>query len=252
MLTAALLLAVAFLAPSALSFGTFSSPRMDCNAIANALPGRVYTPGSTQYETSDRSYFAAFENELSPACIVQPQSSADVSTVIKTIASHAPGYLAIRSGGHTPWAGAANINNGVTLDLQALTGVRVNPNTGIASIASGERWSSVYQQLGSQGLAIAGGRVSKVGVGGLITGGLSHPRLLILGVLLSLASGLSEQTLTIPCDAKLLTRRQQVVCPISLPPLDLSATMWSTTKSSLHLERLCKPMPTPTVTYSLR
>ena len=117
---------------------------MDYSALANALPGRVYAPGSTQYETSDSSYFAAFENELSPACIVQPQNSAEVSTVIKTIASHGLGYLAIRSGGHTPWAGAANINGGVTLDLQALTGVRVNPNTGIASVASGEGWNSVY------------------------------------------------------------------------------------------------------------
>ena len=180
---------------------------MDCDALANALPGRVHTPGSLEYETIDRSYFAAFENELSPACIVQPQSSAEVSTVIKTIASRALGYLAIRGGGHTPWAGAANINNGVTLDLQALTGVRVDPNTGIASVASGERWSSVYKQLGAQGLAVVGGRVSKVGVGGLITGGLSHPRL-IYRTQLSLTSGVFEQSLKIRYESTLLTSVQ--------------------------------------------
>ena len=225
---------------------------MDCDALANALPGRVYAPGSTEYETSDRSYFAAFENELSPACIVQPRSSAEVSTVIKTIASRALGYLAIRSGGHTPWAGAANINNGVTLDLQALTGVRVDPNTGIASIASGERWSSVYEQLGAQGLAIAGGRVSKVGVGGLITGGLSYPRLLIHRAMLSLPSEIAGQTFTSRYDDTLLTSLRQVVCPISLLPLDSSATMSSISKWSLHLEILCKPTIKPIVTYLLR
>ena len=39
---------------------------------------------------------------------------------------------------------------------------------------SGERWSSVYSQLDAQGLAVAGGRVSKVGDAGLIIGGTSH------------------------------------------------------------------------------
>ncbi|KAL8789577.1 MAG: hypothetical protein Q9195_006754 [Heterodermia aff. obscurata] len=96
MFTAALFVAVALLPPSALSTGNFSSPQMDCKALANALPGRVFAPGSSQYETKDRSYFAAFENELSPACIVQPQSCAEMSTVIRTIASHSLGYLAIK------------------------------------------------------------------------------------------------------------------------------------------------------------
>lgn len=149
---------------------------MDCKALANALPGRVHFPGSIQYTTSDSSYFAAFENELSPTCIIQPRSTAEVSTIIKTIGSSFRGQvqLAIRGGGHAPWAGAANIDNGITMDLQGLTGVHVNAGTKIASLGSGERWSSVYEQLEAQGLAVAGGRVSKVGVGGLITGGLLH------------------------------------------------------------------------------
>lgn len=154
-----------------------STRSMDCKALANALPGKVHFPGSIQYTTSENSYFAAFENELSPTCIVRPQSAADVSTIIKRVGSPSFGgrvQLAIRGGGHTPWAGAANIDNGVTMDLQGLTGVNVNARTKIASLGAGERWSSVYEQLGAQGLAVAGGRVSKVGVGGLITGGTSY------------------------------------------------------------------------------
>ena len=96
---------------------------MDFNVLANALPGRVHLPGSTEYEASNNSHFAAFENELSPACIVRPHNAAEVSAVLKFVASRASSCLAIRSGGHTPWAVAANINNGVTLDLQALVGV---------------------------------------------------------------------------------------------------------------------------------
>ena len=251
MLTATLLLAVALVAPSALSFGNFSSPRMDCNALDNALPRRVYASGSTQYGTSDRFYFAAFENELSPEGIVRPQSSAEVSTVIKTIASQALGYLAIRGGGHTLGRGRQHQQWGHS-GSTGFDRCSSQSEHGYRIVALGERRSSVHEQLGSQGPAIPGGRVSKVGVGVLIARGLSHPRLPIIRALLSVASGLSEQTLTMPCDVTLLTRPQRAVCPTSPPPLDLSATMWLTSKSSLHLERSCKPMPIPIVAYLLR
>ena len=156
----------------------------DCRTLAVALPGKVFFPGSSNYTSSAHSYFAAFENELAPTCIVLPANAQDVSTIITHIKGPALSgqvQLAIRSGGHTPWAGAANIQNGITLDLQHLTGVNVSASTKVASIGSGERWSSVYSQLGAQGLAIAGGRVSKVGVAGLITGGtpqLCYPTLI--------------------------------------------------------------------------
>ncbi|KAL8733068.1 MAG: hypothetical protein Q9181_003723 [Wetmoreana brouardii] len=146
---------------------------MDCKNVAAQLPGKVFFPASPQYNETGGSYFAAFENELSPICIVRPASAAEVSAIVGIIGSsswHAT-PLAIKGGGHTPWAGAANIDNGVTMDLRDLTGVHVNPLTGLATIRAGERWTSVYQQLGTQGLAVAGGRVSKVGVAGLITGG---------------------------------------------------------------------------------
>ncbi|KAL9636720.1 MAG: hypothetical protein Q9204_002144 [Flavoplaca sp. TL-2023a] len=146
---------------------------MDCKNLAAQLPGKVFLPPSPQYTETDSSYFAAFENELSPACVVRPANAADVSAIVKIVGSsswHAT-PLAIKGGGHTPWAGAANIDNGVTIDLRHLTGVHVNSQTGLATLGAGERWTIVYEQLGAQGLAVAGGRVSKVGVAGLITGG---------------------------------------------------------------------------------
>ncbi|KAL8906165.1 MAG: hypothetical protein Q9207_002198 [Kuettlingeria erythrocarpa] len=147
---------------------------MECKELAGLLPGKVFFPGDPRYIGSAGSYFAAFENELSPGCIIRPKTSAEVSAVIKHIGldpSRAHVQLAIRGGGHTPWAGAANINKGITMDMQDLTGVQVDERTGIASIAAGERWARVYEQLATQGLAVAGGRVSKVGVAGLTTGG---------------------------------------------------------------------------------
>ena len=148
---------------------------MDYQSLSAAFPGKVFFPDSPEYNNSIVSYWAAFEKELSPSCIIMPTSAEDVSNVIKVVSEPAlKGHfqLAIRGGGHTAWAGAANIDMGITLDLRYLTGINVDGETKICSIGAGERWGKVYSTLGAQGLAVAGGRVSKVGVAGLITGGL--------------------------------------------------------------------------------
>lgn len=79
--------------------------------------------------------------------------------------------FAVRSGGHTPWAAAANIKHGVTIDLSSLNKVVYNKDKSTASIGPGARWKSVYEALDRIGVAVPGGRAGTVGVGGLILGG---------------------------------------------------------------------------------
>lgn len=150
----------------------------NCKALSATLPGRVFFSGSLEYNES-RSYFTAFENELSPACVVRPSSADDVATIIKIVSSSALSgkiKLAVRSGGHTPWPGAANVNEGITIDLRNITGVRVDSQTNVVSIGAGERWRNIYEQLDHQGLAVVGGRVANAGIAGLTTGGtISNP-----------------------------------------------------------------------------
>jgi FAD/FMN-containing dehydrogenase len=71
------------------------------------------------------------------------------------------------------WAGSANIENGTRIDLSKLNTIEVDPDSKVASVSVGQQWGTIYQQLGEQGLAIVGGWVSKVGLGGLILGGSS-------------------------------------------------------------------------------
>ncbi|MCJ1405676.1 hypothetical protein MMC11_008905 [Xylographa trunciseda] len=79
--------------------------------------------------------------------------------------------FAVRGGGHMSWAGAANIQDGITIDLSAINQVNVSENARITSVGGGARWEDVYLKLDAMGLAVAGGRVAEVGVGGLLTGG---------------------------------------------------------------------------------
>lgn len=76
-------------------------------------------------------------------------------------------------GGHTPWKGAANIDNRLVVDMRNLTGITLNADKSVVSIRAGERWGHVYETLAAEGLATIGGRVSRVGVVGLTLGGES-------------------------------------------------------------------------------
>jgi FAD/FMN-containing dehydrogenase len=73
---------------------------------------------------------------------------------------------------HTPFAGAANAEDGITIDLSRLNQVTPSSNLSTVTIGPGNRWSDVYLQLDALGIAIGGGRVGTVGAGGLTLGGM--------------------------------------------------------------------------------
>jgi FAD/FMN-containing dehydrogenase len=72
---------------------------------------------------------------------------------------------------HTPWASAANISDGITIDLSRLDRVLVTKDRSTVTIGPSSRWHRVYEELAPQGLVAAGGRVATVRVSGLILGG---------------------------------------------------------------------------------
>ncbi|KAK7926906.1 hypothetical protein PG985_003904 [Apiospora marii] len=109
--------------------------------------------------------------KLVPACIVQPRTADEVAKAVQILAATKTRF-AVRSGGHTQWAGANNIQGGATLDLGALSWTRLSPDGGeTADIGPGGLWSDVYAELHRHGRVVAGGREGNVGVAGLILGG---------------------------------------------------------------------------------
>lgn len=135
-------------------------------------------PDSQLYNASLASYYSVQQQAIRPACILYPESSKDVSEAVKILAKHAVDggcKFAIRSGGHTSWAGASNIAGGVTLDLRGLNSIEVSEDGKTARVGSGASWDAVYRKLDPLGRSVAGGRVAGVGVGGLtLGGGISH------------------------------------------------------------------------------
>lgn len=81
--------------------------------------------------------------------------------------------LAVRSGGHMIWAGAANVEGGITVDMREMKGVELSGDGSVARLGAGAVWSDVYRELVPRNLTVMGGRVTGIGVGGFITGGWS-------------------------------------------------------------------------------
>ncbi|PQE22132.1 oxidoreductase FAD-binding protein [Rutstroemia sp. NJR-2017a BBW] len=144
-----------------------------CIALT-ALLGKqkVFLPNSSTYTASVDSYFSQQQAEVQPACIVSPKTAQDVSTAVKYLsnAGHSCPF-AVRSGGHTSWAGASNIEGGIDIDLRALNTIDLSPNHSTVSVGVGASWDMVYAKLDPLGLSVNGGRAASVGVGGLTLGG---------------------------------------------------------------------------------
>ncbi|KAK7738314.1 hypothetical protein SLS53_006122 [Cytospora paraplurivora] len=131
-----------------------------CQQISLALPHRVSRPGSSNYTSMLSEYYTEDERDryLHDAGVRNGNSKAP--------------QFAFRSGGHSFFAGAANINGGVTVDLRSLDSFKLSADQKTASLGGGSRWShNVYPNLEPYNLAVAGGRLQGVGVGEFVTGG---------------------------------------------------------------------------------
>ncbi|TVY39480.1 Bifunctional solanapyrone synthase [Lachnellula subtilissima] len=147
-----------------------------CLKLSLLLKEQIAFPGSQPYTDSLVSYFSLQEANVKPACVASPQNIQDVSTIVHALTNPvAPCYFAIRSGGHSSFAGAANVQDGVTIDLRGLNSIDINPDGPLVSVGVGASWGSVYTQLGHYNLSVAGARAFSVAVGGLsIGGGISY------------------------------------------------------------------------------
>ncbi|KAK5701717.1 hypothetical protein LTR97_004535 [Elasticomyces elasticus] len=138
-----------------------------CAALKLVLPGKVSYPDSTPYNLSLTSYWSVQEENVHPTCVVSATNTLDValSVFLLIIGGQVfPGQcdFAVRSGGHTPFVGAANIQEGITIDLSALNQVTPSKDLSTVTVGPGNRWSQVYSKLDALGIAVGGGRVAIV------------------------------------------------------------------------------------------
>ncbi|GKT94706.1 FAD binding domain protein [Colletotrichum tofieldiae] len=119
-------------------------------------------------------FWAQQQQAARPACVVHVRSTGDIAVVIGTSRSTRCPF-AVRGGGHSDVPGASNSNGGITVNMAGLSDVQVDEGAGVAKVGAGARWGEVYKELEKFNRTVVGGRLTGVGVGGLLLGGgLSH------------------------------------------------------------------------------
>ncbi|KAF2127003.1 FAD-binding domain-containing protein [Dothidotthia symphoricarpi CBS 119687] len=132
---------------------------------------QVETQGEPAYAAVIDYFWSTQQKDPAPYCIFKPEKATQVSTLV-LLARLTQCPFAIRSGGHAAFVGASSIDGGITVTFERMKGITLSDSDKkVASIEPGNLWYDVYTTLAVDNLAVVGGRVSTIGVGGLTLGG---------------------------------------------------------------------------------
>lgn len=149
--------------------------RYQCSQLGTYSPEITLYPNTTEYISQSQGYWVIQNSEVLPSCRFAPRSAEDVAFAINTIRA-TESRFAITSGRHSVVLGANNAKNGVTIDFNAhMRRVEIDEPSSVVRVQPGAKWGEVYEFLESRGWIAVGGRLSDIGVGGLLLGGgISH------------------------------------------------------------------------------
>lgn len=132
-----------------------------CTEIKNSLPDKYLTSGllPSEYETETSKYWSTALREVRPACIVQPASAEDVSTVVKILNKFPSVRFATKSGGHDPNVGHATVQDGVLITMTDMVGATYDAARKVAYVRPGGEWNDVVGALEPNGVTVTSGRL---------------------------------------------------------------------------------------------
>ncbi|KAJ5663308.1 hypothetical protein N7507_004039 [Penicillium longicatenatum] len=140
-----------------------SSTAAHLTAVQNFLPDhptiKYISPSSAEFSAA-REVWNGSRRDI-PLAIVQPQSPADVTAVIKFAKSSGIPFT-LRSGGHN-LEGLALVQDALLIDLRALNSVTVAEDRKSATVGGGILQGELVNALWNQGLATSTGTIPTVG-----------------------------------------------------------------------------------------
>lgn len=136
-------------------------------AMRTTLRGPVIGPQDPEYEQARTVYNAMIDRR--PAAVVRCSDAGDVMAAVDFVREHGL-EAAVRGGGHSG-AGLCLVDDGVTIDLSPMRGVRVDPAARTAEADGGAQLADLDHAAHAFGLATPAGIMSTTGVGGLTLGG---------------------------------------------------------------------------------
>ncbi|KAJ9374490.1 CAZyme family AA7 [Paecilomyces variotii] len=125
-------------------------------------------------DTDNFTIWDAKQQEVHPACRVEPSDASDVAKILEILLSNWC-YFSVKGGGHSRNPGDSNSIGGVTVDLDRIRNIEISEDGSRARVGGGATTFQVYQALESRNLSFVGGRVGTVGIGGFTLGGGTSP-----------------------------------------------------------------------------
>jgi hypothetical protein len=122
------------------------------------------------YSNFTGKFWSGISAGVRPYCIFKPSNPSAVSVmVLLSRLSQCP--FAVKSGGHSAFAGAATIEGGITVSFENLKGIELSSDKKTVAVQPGRNWGGVLTALSSTGVTVTTGRIGDIGVGGLTLGG---------------------------------------------------------------------------------
>ena len=141
------------------------------NELEGGLRGSLVRPGDSEYEEARHIWNGAIDKH--PAMIVRPADTDDVVRTVRFAASEGL-PIAVRGGAHSV-AGFSTCDDGIVVDLSAMTAVDLDAATRRAVAGGGAKWAGFDAATQAHGLATTGGLISSTGLGGFtLGGGIGH------------------------------------------------------------------------------
>jgi FAD/FMN-containing dehydrogenase len=140
---------------------------LDLEAFEARLRGSIVLPGSVEYDEARQVKSAQFDRR--PALIVRAADAGDVALTVD-LARESGLPLSVRGGAHSI-AGFGTNDGGIVLDLAAMKGLLIDPDTRTAWAQPGLTAGDYTVAAAAHGLATPFGDTGSVGIGGLTLGG---------------------------------------------------------------------------------
>ncbi|KAF9641043.1 FAD linked oxidase [Lasiodiplodia theobromae] len=140
-----------------------------CTELSSVFGSAFHYP-----DTDNFTIWDAKQQEVRPACRVEPSSAAEVSQVLGILVDTWC-HFAVKGGGHSRSPNDSNSVGGVTIDLGRISSVSIAADGTRASVGGGAKTLQVYSALNARNLSFVGGRVNTVGIGGFALGGGTSP-----------------------------------------------------------------------------
>jgi FAD/FMN-containing dehydrogenase len=137
------------------------------DTLKDDFAGELIVPGDAGYDSARRIWNASIDKH--PGVIARCSGVADVVSSVKF--ARANNLMAsIRGGGHNV-AGRAVCDDGIVIDLSAMKGVVVDPQSRTVRVQGGATLADIDRETHAYGLAVPTGTVSQTGIAGLTLGG---------------------------------------------------------------------------------